>query len=156
MRLLLGIITIFLITSCGPQDSNSKFEDIPPVRAICGSSQNPACVTQNSGKQIFIGLTASSVDCGTHLLNQDANLPLRNGFDAFGSTTASVNGLYLVGTVNYWVNFGGIQVYDLPVKGHTVCAFVDINSDLRWNPGEPLSQGDLTPGTNEVLVDIWN
>lgn len=153
---LVGLGLVVIATGCLKSAEKLKFSAIPEVVVRCETAHHPDCSAPRAGKPLYVALTANEVDCTSYLANQKPQENLNNLFDAVGSSTVAHQGTFLTGRVNSWTNFGRVRIYDLPSRVYAVCAFIDLNNDGRWQPTEPIGQGEAEAGGKESVIEDWS
>ncbi len=150
----LFLLSVFAFVACLPQPE-SNTSPIPPVFVSCHPAQHPECISQKSGRRLYVGLKSGEIDCRGLLSSQMPHEQIYEKFDATGFNLIQAKGAFLIGTVNQWYNFGNIRVYEVTEVEHTACAFIDLNDDARWSANVPLSQVAVEPGSEDVSMDVW-
>jgi len=158
-----GFVAVFLpvaglaVSLCGgcSKPNSEGVKAIPPVVVNCHSAQSANCITQSAGATAYVGLSQGSVNCSGTLLSQGSQ-SLNDLFEVVGSGTVTVQGPFLVATVNQWFNFAHVRVYDLEPGVYAACAFIDLNNDGQWQPTEPIAEGQVEAGGQEVVIDGWS
>jgi hypothetical protein len=152
MRAWLSILMLIALTACGAgQEKSSEF--IPDIPVECTAAQAADC--SGTGYTVYVGLTNSlGADCDDYLSGQNAT-QRRQSFDVTGSASASRNGIYLIATIDSWINSSGGTADVLLAGDYEVCAFIDTNGNGVIDTNEPTGTGTVTAGQTGFILNTW-
>ena len=155
--LFVSLATSILLSACSGSQSTVAV-NIPSFDLQCSSSQSSNCSILGHSKIFRVGIVEGSLgtDCSLHI--RQAGSDFFSNFSISGEVSAefSASSGLLQGSVTSWVDTLNATTTSLKTGPHTICAYLDINSNGLLNTGEPVSSKTVSSLGINQLMSGWS